>query len=442
MVNILKVLYLLGSANRRLHWDKKRLKIYQDKRFKAVIKFANETVPFYHRSFKEAGVDVNSIKGIEDLPKLPIVTKEQLKRLPPQEIVSSKYDYNKLKKVRTSGSTGKPLQIYISPDEDAWRKAIYMRANINCGQKPRDHWVLLTAPHHFGDTTLIQKKIGLYAQTCISLFESNETKIRQVEKAKVNVLDGYSGSLLMLAKEVKKRDIKTIKPHLIFGNAELIDIQARKYLEGVFDAPYCDQFGCAEVDRSAWQCLERDGYHMDVDSVITEFVDTNAEPVSNGEHGEVTYTSLFNFAMPLIRYSIGDIGVPSDGECPCGNILPLMKIVEGRKDSFLILPNNRIVSPFAINLEASSFKYFPSIDQYHIRQKKIDLLEVYLKLNDYSIDPQLIAAEFEIYLKAFLNIKGDEVQLKTSFIDQLTFTNGGKLSSVSSDIKSADNWSE
>jgi phenylacetate-CoA ligase len=218
------------------------------------------------------------------------------------------------------------------------------------------------------------------------------------------------------------------------GNAELIDNESRNYLEDVFGAPYCDQFGCAEVDRTAWQCLKRNGYHMDVDSVITEFVDKNGQPVSSGERGEITYTSLFNLAMPLIRYKIGDVGVPSSNMCSCGNNLPLMKVVEGRKDSFLLLPNNRIVSPFAINLEASTFKYFSSLDQYHIRQKNRNLLEIYLKLNDHSVDQQIVANEFETLLRRFLEIKEDEVSLKTYFVDSLRISNGGKLSSISSEL--------
>jgi phenylacetate-CoA ligase len=248
---ILNVLYQLQLAKRRLYWSKQRLKRYSDARLRVMLRHAFETVPFYHRQFKAAGVDVNQIVGVEDLVKLPFVTKAQLKAVPPSEIVSSNYTVADLKQVRTSGSTGKPLQLYISLSEDTWRKAIYMRANISCGQRPRDRWVVLTAPHHFGDTTSLQRKLGIYSQTCISLFESNAEKIRQIELVGPQVLDGYSGSLVMLAKEVKRRGIGTIKPHVVFGNAEVIDAQSRRFVEEVFGAPYCDQYGCTEVDRSA-----------------------------------------------------------------------------------------------------------------------------------------------------------------------------------------------
>ncbi len=435
MANIFKIIYFLTTANRRLHWNHKKLKRYQSKRLHEVIKWAYETVPYYHNSFRKSGIDINSIRSAEDLNKLPLVTKDELKSLPVTDFISTKYNSKQLKEVRTSGSTGKPLKLFISPTEDAWRKAIYMRANIQCGQKPFDRWVVLTAPHHFGDTTRIQRKIGIYAQQCISLFESNEKKIQHIIQVNPQVLDGYSGALVMLAKEVKRREIKSIKPHLILGNAEVIDIKARKFLEDIFEAPYCDQFGCAEVDRSAWQCKERNGYHMDIDSVITQFIDENGDSVANGERGEITYTSLFNYAMPLIRYQIGDIGIPSGDGCSCSLSLPLMDIVEGRKDSFLVLPDNRVVSPFAINLEASGFKFFSSIDQYHIRQTALDKLEIYLKINNLKVSKELIALEFENYLKNSLKIDTNEVKLKTNFVDDIAFTNGGKLASISSTIR-------
>ena len=69
---------------------------------------------------------------------------------------------------------------YLTANEDAWRKAIYMRANMSCGHKPRDSWLVMSSPHHFHDTTDLQRKLGIFAQTCISLFESTEKKIELI----------------------------------------------------------------------------------------------------------------------------------------------------------------------------------------------------------------------------------------------------------------------
>ena len=221
----------------------------------------------------------------------------------------------------------------------------------------------------------------------------------------------------------------------MFGNAELISLESRRFIEDAFGAPYCDQFGCAEVDRSAWQCLVRGGYHMDVDSVVTEFLDGAGESVSVGERGEVTYTSLFNFAMPLIRYSIGDVGVPSGDLCSCGVVLPLMEVVEGRKDSFLTLPNNRIVSPMVFNFAVSRFKYYTDIDQFQIRQRKINHFEVDLKLHGSSVNQEFLKTEFVKHITTFLDIPLDDIKFDVSFVDEIPLSKTGKLMSVWSDLK-------
>jgi phenylacetate-CoA ligase len=120
---------------------------------------------------------------------------------------------------------------------------------------------------------------------------------------------------------------------MIFGTAESIDTRSIKFIEQVFNAPYYDQFGCTELDRTAWMCPHKMGYHQDGDSVIIEFVDDGGKSVSSGERGEIVYTSLFNYAMPFLRYELGDLAVWSEkGGCQCGRGFPMIKMIEGRKD--------------------------------------------------------------------------------------------------------------
>ena len=411
------------------------MKRFQDKRLRRLVRHAYDSVPFYNRVFKQAGVDPYSIRGMEDLAKLPIIKKDEFKRQSPSELVSKDFDIKRLKKVRTSGSSGTPFQIYINGVEDSWRKAIYMRANINCGQRARDRWVVMTSPHHFHDTTGLQRKLGLFSQTCVSLWDPTEKKIGEIAALKPHILDGYSGSLVLLAKEMARRGSSVIKPRLMFGNAEAIDLESRRYIEKVFGAPYCDQYGSAEVDRASWQCLEREGYHMDVDSVITEFVDENGDAVIDGESGEVVFTSLFNFAMPFLRFAIGDVGSQSDELCPCGRTLPLMKVVEGRKDSYLTIPGGRIVSPMIFNFAMSTFKYYADIDQYYIRQKKIDFFEVSLKMADGWVSKNDINREFETHMMNFPDFAKNQVRFDVSVVDEIARSPTGKLLSVSSDLK-------
>lgn len=432
MLNLLRVSYYLASALRRPYWERRKLRKFQEKRLQSVVNYAYHFVPFYHEKFRKAQIRPGDIRSLEDLSKLPLIKKRDLKLEDPRRLISSEFDMHNLKPDRTSGSTGQPFITYLTRTEDAWRKAIYMRANISCGQKPRDRWVFIAAPSHFSDTTSIQRRLGIFAQNCVSVFNSVDRQIALVDQARPQILDGYSGSLLLLAKEVERRGLKSIQPKIVFGSADFVDDASRRFMEEVFEAPYYDQFGCAEIDRSAWQCPEKIGYHMDIDSVITQFVDDEGVEVSEGESGEVAYTSLFNYAMPFIRYAIGDIGVLTDEECPCGRNFPLMKVVEGRKDSILRLPDGRLLSPRAVTNAIS--KFIDEIIQYRVIQKRADLLEIYIRKKDH-VNERYLQMELVKHLNRVLDLDKYNVIIDVLFVDEVPPSRTGKLVAVVSELK-------
>jgi phenylacetate-CoA ligase len=432
MPNFARILYNLAAAKRRLYWNEDRLRGYQERKLRSVIEYAYNFVPYYHEKFKEAGVTPRDIRTLEDLSKLPIARKNEMKFENPRNLVSVEFDITRLKAISTSGSTGQPFTTYLCDSEDDWRKAIYMRANISCGQRLRDHWVVITSPHHFKDTTNIQRRLGFYAQTCISLFASVDEQIKSVTEAEPDVLDGYSGSLLSLAREVDRKGLDTIQPRIVFGTADLIDDASVKFMERVFGAPFYDQFGCAEIDRSAWQCPEKIGYHMDVDSVITQFVDDEGQEVSAGKRGEVVYTSLFSYAMPFIRYAVGDVGTPSDEECPCGITFPLMKVVEGRKDSLILLPDGRVLSPMAVRNAIS--EYFDLIVQYRVVQKKLDFLEIYVEKKDSSVDEKSLGSKLVEHINRTFDLEKCGVSVAVNFVEKVPLSKTGKLAAVVSEL--------
>ena len=434
MTNLLRILYFLGSGLRRLSWHPIKLRSYQEKRLKAVIKYAYDYVPFYHEKFKEARISPSDIKHIDDLQKIPVVTKDDLRKEDPSRLVSIHYDYEKLIVQRTSGSTGTPFKSYIRSPEEDWRKAIYMRANISCGQRPRDRWAFITDPRHYKDTTNIQYKFGIYAQRCIPIFSGVREQIQVIQDMKPDVIDGYSGAIFLMAKELGKTGIDDVRPRMIFGSSDLMDAPSIKTIEGVFHAPYYDQVGCSEVDRTAWQCPEKIGYHMDVDSVITQFVDPYGSDVSPGERGEITYTSLFNYAMPFIRYSTGDVGIPSREECTCGRNLPLMDVIEGRKDSFIVLHDGNIISPRALTVTMSTFPYYDDIDQFRIIQRKVDQFEIYLKMKRNNYDENDIKHKLEEYFFKLLNISKNETKVNINFVQNIPLSKTGRLMAVYSEL--------
>jgi phenylacetate-CoA ligase len=432
MTNLIRVVGYLAGSFRRLNFKKNDLIKYQEKKLRSVVKYAYDNVSYYHEKLKNENISPSSIKSLPDLNKLPVIKKEEFRNLPPEKILSSKYsfDIGKLRKVRTSGSTGTPLTIYLAPRESDWRKAIYMRANIVCGQKPLDKWVVITNPIHFGDTTKIQKIIGVYSQSCVSVFESIDNQLKVLEKIQPEILDGYSSAIYLLAKHAKEND-RILKPKIIFGNAEIVTKKSIKKIEEVFQAPYYDQYGCAEFNRTAWQCREGEAYHMDVDSVLTQIVDEDNQEVSLGEKGAIIQTSLFNYAMPFIRYEVGDMGTISEDECNCGINLPLLSTIEGRRDDLIYLPNGGIISPRAFSVAVFNFKDYDYIDYFNIVQKKIDLIELKIKLKE-GIDEKKFSDGLYNQLIQTIGLSRDIMNIE--IIDEVEKTKTGKIGLVTSEI--------
>jgi len=114
-------------------WKEDRLLKFQEKKLRAIISYAYNSVPFYHRKYRSAGIRPGDIKKREDLNKLPVLRKDEI-RNNLSEMISREYNVEKLKRLSTSGSTGRPLHLYVSQAESEFRKAKHLRANTSCGQ--------------------------------------------------------------------------------------------------------------------------------------------------------------------------------------------------------------------------------------------------------------------------------------------------------------------
>ena len=111
----------------------------------------------------------------------------------------------------------------------------------------------------------------------------------------------------------------------------------RAQIEHAFQAECFDDYSTFEFHHVAYEC-PRHRYHLAADNVAVEFV-RDGRPARPGEEGEILLTGLTNNAMPLIRYAIGDVGVPGDEICPCGRGFPTMQLIQGRVDDFVVLPD-------------------------------------------------------------------------------------------------------
>lgn len=441
---MIKLAYYLSAFNnfinlqRNLHISKLDLINHQNKHLCKIIKHAYETVPLYRKKFDAAGVKPENIQTAHDLAKLPCITKNEI-RQNPKDSISTKYSMDKLRMLSTSGSTGHPLKIYITKKEDAYRKAKHLRANFNCGHKPFDKWLTVTSPSHFSEVSGFQRTLRLYSPKFVSVFWDAKKQLSAINNYRPYVLDGYSSSLAILAREIKKTGDLRQAPQIIFGGAELCDESSRKVIEESFRAPFYDQYATIEFERMAWQCPAKDGYHIDADSMILQFIDSNGEEVSAGESGQIVCTSLFNYAMPLIRYVVGDYGTYSDEKCSCGRTLPLLSKIEGRSDALLSLPDGRILSPRTITITMGRFPLNKFIEQFKVIQKQKDVLEIQLKMGDSPeaqklVENGVIEKDVIAHYQYHLGIVNQEVRFEIRFVSEIPIGKNGKLKIVESKI--------
>jgi len=418
--------FILLNQLRKNQWLKiSELKELQEKKLHAIIDHAYNNTEFYHRKLKNADIRPSDIRTSKDLQKIPITTKNELRKYGLKSMLSQSIDFKKCKLISTSGSTGIPLKIIYDEISDDFSKAVNLRSMIENGLKLRDRWVNIGDPRLSGNKSWFQK-LGFYNLITLNIFDDIKKEVETLIEMNPDTIMGYPSQFNLIAQYVKRYDIKKIKPRNIFTTAELLDNKTRNLINSVFNLELIDLFGCIEVNRTAWECSEHQGYHLDIDSVIPEFV-KNGENVEPGERGNIIYTCLYNYAMPLIRYDIGDIGVPSDDLCHCGRGLPLMKSVEGRVDDFIRLGNGKNISPRVLGLVMG---HSNGIIDYQIVQEKIDRISIYLVISEEFDDNHIDKLN-----KKVRDCLHDKVSVTTKICNSIKKNSSGKIRKIISNVK-------
>jgi phenylacetate-CoA ligase len=397
------------------------LKKTQIKKLRQVLKHAYENIAFYHKRFKSIKVKPNDIKSIEDLHKIPVLTKSEVQKNF-KSLIARGISMSQCKKEQTSGSTGVPLTVITEKRAAYLLKANELRHYIeNGGSLIKDKFVLLGSRNLPDKRTLLGsflKRLGIFRTTRMCILDPIEDVFDNLVNFKPDVIKAYPSYLLLLAREIEKRG-PLIHPKFIWSNGELLDAKSRKRINSAFEIDMFDGYGCTEAGYVAWECTEHIGYHINIDMVVTEFV-RDGEQVTAGERGEIVLTPLWNNAMPLIRYRIDDVGIASDERCPCGRGLPLMKIIEGRSEDFIVLPSGRVISPL---ITLDFFENIEGIAEYKIIQERKDFFIIQIVLKEECKNNMLSQLR-----KRFKEGLGEDVKIEIEIVN--TTTPSGKVRRV------------
>lgn len=416
-----RILYNLRILRRNTWLSFSELEKMQLKRLRSILKYAYENVAFYHQRFNVAKVKPSDIKSVEDLRKIPALTKSEVQRNF-NSLVSNGIEIERCRKEKTSGTTGIPLTIIAEKRASHIMAANKLRHYVeNEGKLFRDRYAFLLPVRGSYKTTLLGsflKHLGILRRVLMCTQDPIEDLIDRLVNFEPDVIDACPSFLLLLARELGKRG-KVIQPRLVFSCGELLDAKSRKLINSAFEIEMLDVYGCAEVGVIAWECSEHAGYHTNMDLVVAEFA-KDGEHVTVGESGEIILTPLWNYAMPLIRYKVGDIGTPSDESCPCGRGLPLMKVLEGRFEDFIILPSDRIISPLVTSRYVEDIE---GIAEYRIIQETKDSFIIQLVLKEGYSDDIFLQLRYR-FTKEF----GEDVTINIEVVDAIP--RNGKLRRV------------
>jgi phenylacetate-CoA ligase len=262
----------------------------------------------------------------------------------------------------------------------------------------------------------------------VSLLQPVGTIIGALRVIKPDVIYGFPSILSLLAREIKAKNIAGISPRTVITQGETLTDHSRKEIGDAFNTEVYDIYGSAEFSSLAFECEEHLGYHMISDGAIIEFI-KGGKNIRGHEPGEIVVTGLCNYEMPLIRYRLGDVGIPSNKKCSCGRGFPLMNSVEGRTDDFLILPSGRIISPRGINV----LEYIPGITEYRTIQKEKDRFVVQVvKGKGFS---QETISQIERQIK--VGCVGENVRCEVEVMKELPRERTGKLRTIVSKV-----WSQ
>lgn len=131
----------------------------------------------------------------------------------------------------------------------------------------------------------------------------------------------------------------------IFGIGETVSDHARETVAKRLGARLAGMYSCQEIGFIATECPAAPHYHLVAENAVVDIVGDDGHPVAPGELGRVVVTGLYNYAMPFIRYAIGDVAAWATAPCPCGRSLPVIAQVAGRTRSAFVFNNGKRVWP-------------------------------------------------------------------------------------------------
>lgn len=318
-----------------------KLRELQDERLVKQVKHVWDNVPYYRKKMEEKGVTPDNIKGVDDLHKLPFLSKADLRDAYPYGLLAAPLK-DCVRIQSTSGTTGRRVvAFYTQHDIDLWEDCC-ARAIVAAGGTNED---VVQIAYGYG---LFTGGAGLHGGShkvgSLTLPMSSGNTDRQLQfmtDLKSTILCCTPSYAAYLAESIHERGLRDkIKLKAGIFGAEAWSEKMRQEIQNQLGIKAYDIYGLTEISGPgvAFECSEQAGMHINEDHFIAEIIDPDTgEVLPDGTQGELVFTSITKEAFPLLRYRTRDICVLTREKCSCGRTLVKMCKPMGRSDDMLIV---------------------------------------------------------------------------------------------------------
>ncbi len=402
------------------YWNEKiecmelsEMKQLQSERLVKQVKHVWDNVPYYRKKMEEKGVTPDDIRSIDDLHKLPFLSKADLRDGYPYGLLAMPLS-ECVRIQSTSGTTGKRVvAFYTQKDVDMWEDCVARAITAAGGTKDDVCQIAYGYGLFTGGPGL---NGGSHKVGCLTIPTSSGNTDRQIMFIKdlsATILCCTPSYAAYLAESMKELGMKPEDISLkagIFG-AEAWTEEMRRDIEQTLGIKAYDIYGLTEISGPgvAFECEAQQGMHVNEDHFYVETIDPDTKEVlPEGSKGELVFTSLDKEAFPLLRYRTKDISVLSREECSCGRTFVRMAKPMGRSDDMLIIKGVNVF-PSQIETVLLNEGYPANYQIVVTRENNSDRIEVQVEMTPEMFSDSLsaVSAKEKVLvsaLKAMLGI--------------------------------------
>jgi phenylacetate-CoA ligase len=400
----------------RRRWNRPKLEAAQLAALQELVEAACEQLPFYREKYAAAGFRPRDLRTLEDLQRIPLLTKDELRKADLRRLAPRNDDAVRL--LSSSGSTGMALRVFRN-EESLWRftgnnMALYYEW---CQGRPLTDVLycidLATDSIDFALADLLRTTVP--EQRLLPVAMPAPQLMATLDNLRPTFFSTYPSTIRSVAIELDRRGLSNERLELLHLTSEMCDQGTRQLLRRVFPrARIIETYTSTEAGLIAFECPLAGGWHLAEDGLIAEIVDETGQPTE--ELGQLVVTDLTNWATPIIRYSgLGDLCRWQRSPCPCGTELRSLAQLAGRVADLIVLANGETLSPYVVT---NALEELVGVYQFQVVQQTVTSFEVLVvRRPDASVGDDRLRSAVKDCLCASL---GSDVACRVQLVERIS----------------------